>query len=77
MVFLTSKNFFTDPSSSEAHVVLSKNLFSTAVKFQFAANLKDVFDKTSFQRKNRRLKGRQAAVFDTILLTRFGLGNTH
>ena len=48
-----------------------------AVKFQFAAKLKDVFDKTSFQRKNRRLKGRQAAVFDTILFTRFGLGNTH
>ena len=77
MVFWTSKISFTEPSGSEAHVVLGKNFFSTAVKFQFAAKLEDVFDKTSFQRKNRRLKGREAAVFDTILFTRFGLGNTH
>ena len=77
MVFWTSKISCTEPSSSEAHVVLSKNVFSTAVKLQFAAKLQAVFDKTSFQRKNRRSKGRQAAVFDTILFTRFGLGNTH
>ena len=78
MNFWTSKISFTELSGSEAHVVLTKNVFSRAVKFQFAAKVKDVFDKTSFQRKNHRLKGRQAADFDTILFTvRFGLGNTH
>ena len=69
MVFLTTKISFTESSSSEAHVVLIENFFSTAVKFQFAAKLKDVLDKTSFQRKNHCLKGKQTAFFDTFLFT--------
>ena len=36
-----------------------KNFFSTPVKIQFAEQLKLVFSKTSFQRKDHCLKGKQ------------------
>ena len=52
-------------------MVLSKNVYSTAVKVQFAAKVKDVLGKTSFQLRNHCLKGKQH-VFDTFC-SQFGL----
>ena len=60
LCFGTPKNSYTEHSCSKAHAVLIKNFFSTAVKSQFAVKLKVLFTKTSFQRKNHCLKGRQA-----------------
>ena len=53
-----------------------KNFFSTPVKIQFAEQLKLVFSKSSFQRKDHCLKGRQVVsdVFFVFVqsLARFG-----
>ena len=78
MVVWTSKMSFMEPSGPEVHVVLSKNVFSTAVKNHVVAKLKDVFDKTCLQRKKPLFKRKTSCFFDTFLVTvRFGLGNTH
>ena len=52
-------------------MVFSKNIFSTAIKFQFAAQLKILFAKTFFKWKNHCLKGRQAV--SSILFLQFCL----
>ena len=51
-----------------------KNFFSTPIKIQFAEKLKLVFSKTSFQRKDHCLKGKQVVleIFFVQSLTRFG-----
>ena len=71
---MLSKNFFGAMGLSGA--VSLKNFFSTPVKFQFAEQLKLVFSKTSFQRKDHCLKGKQVVsdIFFVFVqnLARFG-----
>ena len=76
LMFLWFKNFFGALGLSGA--VSSKNFFSTPVKIQFAEQLKLVFSKTSFQRKNHCLKGKQV-VSDIFFVFKvwLGLGSTH
>ena len=61
---------------SEAYAVFIKNI-STAIQIQFAAKLKDVLDKSSFQRKNHCLKGRRSVIFVFLFKVRLSLGHTH
>ena len=75
-LFWTCKIPFTELSSCKTHVVCGKNLFTTAVYFRVKANLKDVLDKTSSQRKNRCLKEKLFLIL-FLFTVRLGLGNTH
>ena len=59
-------NFFSGTLKLQCARGSQQIFFSTAVKFQVVAKLKDILDKTSFQRRNHCLKGRQAALFDTF-----------
>ena len=57
LMFMLFKKFFGALGLSGA--VSLKNFFSTPVKVQFAEQLKLVFSKTTFQRKDHCLKGKQ------------------
>ena len=63
-MFMLFKKFFGVLGLSGA--VSLKSFFSTPVKVQFAEQLKLVFSKTSFQRKDHCLKGKQV-VSDVFL----------
>ena len=57
LTFMLFKKFFGALMLSGA--VSFKNFFSTPVKIQYAEQLKLVFSKTSFQRKDHCLKGKK------------------
>ena len=67
LMFILFKKLFGALGLSGA--VSLKNVFSTPVKIQFAEQLKLVFSKTSFQRKDHCLKGKQ--VVSDILCSKF------
>ena len=73
-LFMLFRKFFGALGLSGA--VSLKNFFSRPVKVQFAEQLKLVFSKTSFQRKDHCLKGKQV-VFDVFFKVWLGLGSTH
>ena len=70
-MFMLFKKFFGALGLSGA--VSLKNFFSTPVKIQFAEQLKLVYNKTSFQRKDHCLKRKQVVpdVFLVQSLARF------
>ena len=72
LMFMLFKKFFGALGLSGP--VSLKNFFSKPVKIQFAEQLKLVFSKTSFQRKDHCLKGKQVVsdVFFVQSLARFG-----
>ena len=74
LLFMLFKKFFGAQGLSGA--VSLKNFFSTPVKVQFAEQLKLVFSKTSFQRKDHCLKGKRV-VSDVFFKVWLGLGSTH
>ena len=67
LMFMLFRKFFEALGLSGA--VSLKNFFSTPVKFQFAEQLNLVFSKTSFQRKDHCLKGKQ--VVSDFLCSKF------
>ena len=67
-MFMWFKNFFG--ALGRCGAVSFENFVSTPVKIQFAEQLKVVFVKTSFQRKDHCLKGKQAV--SDISFSKFG-----
>ena len=72
LMFMWFKKFFFEALGLPGAVSF-KNFFSTPVKIQFAEQLKLVISKTSFQRKNHCLKGKQVVsdIFFVQSLARF------
>ena len=67
LLFMLFRKFFGALGLSGA--VSLKKFFSTPVETQFAEQLKPIFSKTSFQRKDHCLKGKQ--VVSDILCSKF------